>query len=65
MEEKVEHRKEEEVEKNQKRMGRRSHVLFTCFRSGEVGQRMADYKSRRGSRRGRGGRCIHVDRIER
>mmetsp|Transcript_30775 Transcript_30775/g.52624 ORF Transcript_30775/g.52624 Transcript_30775/m.52624 type:complete len:115 (+) Transcript_30775:52-396(+) len=42
MEEKVEH-KEEEVEKNQKRMGRRSHVLFTG-RCSEVARWVTEWR---------------------
>eukprot|EP00984_Skeletonema_dohrnii_P013220 scaffold5460_cov153-Skeletonema_dohrnii-CCMP3373.AAC.7 len=51
MEEEVEHHKEEEVERNQKRMGRRSHVLQSRRGSGEgtmvqlfTGRKRRDYE---------------------
>jgi len=47
----------EEMEKNHEEDGEEEPcpLHWKMFRSGEVGHRMVDYKSRRGSRRGRGG----------
>mmetsp|Transcript_3391 Transcript_3391/g.4839 ORF Transcript_3391/g.4839 Transcript_3391/m.4839 type:complete len:111 (+) Transcript_3391:11-343(+) len=54
--EEVEHHKEEEVEENHEEGEEEPCPLhWKMFRSGEVGHRMADCKSSRGSRRGRGG----------